>query len=141
MNIDKEKVITAVKKGADFVLETSRQAFDEETEKVYTLGIEEGIKRSIWMLLDLNIKENDVINELNRIWDIPASEARDRIQYEKASLAAKNLGDYLRNLGYSNEDIELYIREKHVMVELRRKKELIVNYDSPKKMKAYFDKK
>lgn len=93
-----------------------------------------GISKSIDCLLEANVDVEQISNVLNKHWNVPYEDAKDRIEFEMQSLAKKGFIVYLHNQGMTENEIRDYIRSKNIFVRISHEPHLKLLWKTPKKL-------
>lgn len=126
--IDREVVKENFVKGGKVALDLAIDFYGEsinEAEKIaFANAIDIGIKKTITVLYEANVQDNDIINLMNKHWGICRDEAIDRLMYEKNQAPLRELKLFLKMQGLSPKEIQNFMISNKVSMKLKKNPEL-----------------
>lgn len=118
---DVEKYLVA---GKELISNAYEDVKDEKEYGIYLKGIEIGISKTIAALYDADVDDNEIIQLLNKHWNINMEEAENRLRYEKEQAAIRELKLFMKRQGYSKTDINEFMKSNKVSPKIRHSNEL-----------------
>ena len=101
------------------------------------IKIEKEVPPTVRALYEANVSDSEILQILNKIWDIPASEAQHFLKHEKVEAPIRELQYYLETqIGYSTEQIQNFISQNHVWNKIRANPKLWSLRRTPEKLFA-----
>lgn len=122
----------------DFISDVLCEIRDQNIENQNNGIREMGISKSIDCLLEANVDVEQIVNVLNKHWNVPYAEAKDRIEFQIQSLAKKSIVTYLHSQGMTETEISDYIKSKNVFVRISHEPQLKLLWKTPKKLYEQF---
>lgn len=136
--VTSEMVKEYLSRGAEWAGDALRDAYrrniDEAEEAAFCEGIEIGISNTIKVLLEANIKDDQIIQLLNKYWGIVYDESVNRLAFEKQRMMVSELKEYMLLQAWTNEAVDDYIRENRVSMKIRRNPKLMQYKGKPDKL-------
>lgn len=144
--ITREDVIDFLKEGGKFVgalaLKVYGDSLNQVGEQAFSEAIEIGIENTIGSLYEAKVNDKEIIRVVSQRWGICIQEVEERLVWEKYQATISALKQYLKLQGYSNSDIDSFMRENMASAKIRGEKELWKLKDDPEKLlKAVLRKK
>lgn len=118
------KIMEVLKAGEKIIYNRARNAIDEAEESAFIEGIEIGIVNTIASLYEANVEDEEIIRVMTKCWGINKEEAENRLLSEKIEAPVRALKEHLRLKGYSNSEIDDFIKSHQVKIKVRHEKEL-----------------
>ena len=136
--LTKADVLNWLKEGGSFIgalaLEIYGNSLNKIGEQAFSEAIEIGIKNTIASLYDAKVSDKEIIRVVGEHWGINIQEAEKRLVWEKHQATIRSLRQYLKLQGYSNIEIDSFMRENLVSSKLWHKNELWKLKDNPEKL-------
>lgn len=101
-----------------------KRILDSEKEKGYSEAMEKGITNTIMALYDAGVNDKEIYRALYEHWNIPKDEAKYRVAEEISQATIRELEDYMRQLSYSDREIDEYMESNDAVSRIKRSKEL-----------------
>lgn len=113
-------------KAGNFFLDAIREGAERHYSQEILLERNQGIISAVESYLDLKISNKEIINFLDKYWNVSREEAIDIIDYVKNEIhPITELTFYLREeLLLSHSQIEHFIVSNRIKIEVRRNREL-----------------
>ena len=118
----------------DVLRDAYRRNIDEAEEAAFCEGIEIGISNTIKVLLEANIKDDQIIQLLNKYWGIVYDESVNRLVFEKQRMMVSELKEYMLLQAWTNEAVDDYIRDNRVSLKIRHNPQLMQYKGKPDKL-------
>lgn len=136
--ITREDVIDFLKEGGKFVgalaLKVYGDSLNQVGEQAFSEAIEIGIENTIGSLYEAKVNDKEIIRVVSQRWGICIQEVEERLVWEKYQATISTLKQYLKLQGYSNSDIDSFMRENMASAKIRGEKELWKLKDDPEKL-------
>jgi len=129
-----KKIMELLRAGEEVILNGTRKVMDEAEESAFMDGIEIGIVNTIASLYEANTKDEEIIRVLTKCWGMNREEAEDRLIYEKGQAPVRVLKEYMKLKGYSDSEIDDFIRIHQVSIKVRNDRELWELRRNPEKL-------
>lgn len=115
---------------ADVLCEIKGQFIEIQNNEIREIGI----AKSINCMLETNVDSKKITNALNKHWNVPYSEAKDRIEFQMQYLAKKSIVSYLHSQGMAETEIREYIKMKNIFIRISHEPQLKLLWKNPKKL-------
>ena len=115
---------------SDVLCEIKGQFIENQNNEIREIGI----AKSIDCMLETNVDFEQITTALNKHWNVPYSEAKDRIEAQMQYLAKKSLVSYLHSQGMTETEIRDNIKTKNIFVRISHEPQLKPFWKNPKKL-------
>lgn len=96
------------------------------------------ISKSIECMLEANVDVEQIVQVLNKHWNVPYAEAQNRVEYQMQLLAKKSIVSYLHSQGVAETEISNYIISKNIFVRINHEPHLKLLWKNPQKLYEQF---
>ncbi len=138
MKLTKTELVENVKAGVKFMgglaVDVYGESLNQIGKQAFIDAIEIGIENTIASLYEANVSEMEILRVVNLHWGIDMEEIEERLLWEKQQAVIRSLRQYMKLQGYSNEDMESFMREYKVRTRIRRERGLWKLKDNPEKL-------
>ncbi|SDB06793.1 hypothetical protein SAMN02910298_00201 [Pseudobutyrivibrio sp. YE44] len=134
MGLSRDKIISYISDGAIELRNGIRDRYDADMEDAYYEGLEEGISKTLSALYEADVKDDEIIRVMNKIWAIPEQDVEKMLLKEKIHATTSALRRYLRRNGKTEEDIRSFMSEYSVMNKIRTDSNLWKLRKQPEKL-------
>ena len=115
---------------SDVLCDIKGQFIETQNNEIRELGI----AKSIDCMLEANVDFEQIANVLNKHWNVPYADAKDRTEFQMQSLAKKSIVSYLHGQGMTETEIRDYIKTKNIFVRISHEPQLKLFWKNPKKL-------
>jgi len=130
----KDYLVTGVKKFVGYLSDTYEDNINRADEEGYSDGIQVGIRRTVAALYDTDVNDNEIIRVLLKFWGIDKADAERRLLREKWWAAVRELEQYLKIQGYSDTEIEQFMKSNNTVVKIHDNRDLWKLRRNPEKL-------
>lgn len=92
------------------------------------------IETTIQLLVEADVSDNDIITVIENSWNISINEITDILHNEKIKAAVNSLTRYMLQNGYSDSEIQEFMKKNMVKTKLRHEHDLLMQRKNPEKI-------
>lgn len=134
----REKVIELFSKGATAAVEmysnVLNDVISDERYEAFNQGVEIGIENTIRALISASVREDKMIDALQKSWGLSREESSQRIGGVKRSIAIERLEEYLLSKGSSKNAVNEFRQEYDVNIRLNHEDSLVDLWNKPEQL-------
>ena len=136
--VSKDDIICTLKDGVHLLGVLAMRLYGESLnqvgEEAFSDAIQQGIENTIACLYAANVDDKTIIHVVSEQWGLKISEIEDRIVWEKEKATLQALKQYLRLQGYSDLEIEQFMKASNAGIKIRHEHELLRLKEAPQKL-------
>lgn len=140
MATTRDKVIELFDRGATAAAEMYNDVLNDvisdERFEAFNQGIEIGIENTIRALITASVREDKMIDVLQKTWGLSREDSSQRIGWVKRSIAIERLEEYLLCKGSSKNAVKKFRREYAVNIRLNHDDSLVDLWNKPEQLYA-----
>jgi SOS response regulatory protein OraA/RecX len=109
-----------IKGSAALARDSAQNAIEEEINDAVIHANNKGIEKTAAALYEAGVKDDIIINLLQKHWHIDDDDATEVLRYERTvEFPSRKLRDYLTSQGLNSRDIEDFMTKNKVGIKLR----------------------
>ena len=118
----------------EMTLEEYRNNLAPYDQRIFDEMYDSFIETTIQLLLEADVSDNDIITVIENHWNISINELTDILHNEKIKAAVNSLTRYMLQNGYSDSEIQEFMKKHMVKTKLRHEHDLLMQRKNPEKI-------
>ena len=136
----RDKVVELFSKGATAAVEMYSDALNDvisdECYEAFNQGVEVGIENTIRALIIASVREEKMVDSLQKSWGLSREDSSQRIGWVKRSIAIERLEEHLLCKGNSKNAVNEFRQEYAVITRLNHDDSLVDLWNKPEQLYA-----
>lgn len=136
--ITKDDVIGLLKEGGKLIGGVATKLYEESLvkadEQAWIEAVELGIEKTIAALYEAKVSDREIIRVTTEYWKLDTQDVEERLIEEKWRAVIRTIERHLRLQGYTEKEINEFMKENMVSTKIRHNKELWMFKDNPERV-------